>query len=100
MDKYEVKISPQAFRDVDMIYGYVKNHFLEPGTAENLADEIEKGILSLEELPYRGAPRRVGQYANKGYRQLFVKNYTIVYRIEEEKKRVVIVTVKYAASDF
>ena len=100
MLKYQVKISPQAFQDLDMIYAYIKDHLLEPGTAENLVDEIEKGIFSLSEMPNRGAPRRIGIYANKGYRQLFVKNYTIVYRVEEAETRVVIITVKYSGSDF
>jgi len=26
----------------------------------------------------------------KGYRQIFVKNFTIVYRIEKKKKRVIV----------
>lgn len=100
MVKYQVKITPQAFRDIDMIYDYIARHLLEPGTANNLADEIEAGIFSLEEMPNRGAPRRIGNYANKGYRHLFIKNYTIVYRVDETEKQVIIVTVKYSGSDF
>ena len=100
MVKYQVKITPQAFRDIDMIYDYIARHLLEPGTANNLVDEIEAGIFSLEEMPNRGAPRRIGNYTNKGYRQLFIKNYTIVYRVDETEKQVIIVTVKYSGSDF
>ena len=100
MVKFKIKMAPQTFRDLDMIYDYIKNHLREPGTASNLIDEIEAGILSLSELPKRGAPRRIGRYADQGYRQLFIKNYTIVYRVEEEEKRVIIITVKYSASDF
>lgn len=100
MVKYQVKITPQAFLDIDMIYDYIARHLLEPGIADNLVDEIEAGIFSLEEMPNRGAPRRIGNYANKGYRQLFIKNYTIVYRVDETEKQVIIVTVKYSGSDF
>ena len=100
MVKYRLKITPQAFRDIDMIYDHIARHLLEPGTANNLVDEIEAGIFSLEEMPNRGAPRRIGNYANKGYRQLFIKNYTIVYRVDETEKQVIIVTVKYSGSDF
>ena len=49
-------------------------------------------------MPYRGATRKIGRYANAGYRQLFVENYTIVYRIDEDKKLVIIVTVRYTPS--
>lgn len=54
----------------------------------------------MEVMPQRGAKRRVGAYANKGYRQLFVKNFTIAYRIDEVKKQVIIVTVRYSRSEF
>ena len=60
-----------------------------------IADIIEEAIFSLEDLPYRGAERKTGSFANKGYRNIFVKNFTIVYKIDEKKKTVIIVTVKY-----
>lgn len=44
--------------------------------------------------------RKVGVYANKGYRQLFVKNYTIVYRVDNDEKEVMIITVKYSHQNF
>jgi len=50
LDKYTVKLMPR-----------------------NLIDELEKAILTLDFMPYRGAERKVGAYANKGYRQVFVK---------------------------
>ena len=55
--------------------------------AENLIDRIEQAILSLEDTPKRGSVRRTGVFTDREYRQLFVKNYTIVYRVEEENKR-------------
>ena len=60
-----------------------------------MIDDLENTIFSLETFPERGSIRRVGTYANQGYRQLFHKNYTIIYRVLEEKKEVHIVTVKY-----
>ena len=100
MDKYTVKLYARAHRDLDDIYTYIAENLLEPGTALNIVNALEKAIFSLEELPERGAPRRVGAYANAGYRQLFVKNYVIVYRVVREKHEVHIVTVRYAPSNF
>ena len=37
---------------------------MEPDTALNMVERLENAILSLEELPERGALRRVGAYAN------------------------------------
>ena len=99
-NKYRVKLMSRALRDLDNIYTYIAGNLLEPGTAEKLIDTLEEEILSLESMPHRCAERRVGAYAGKGYRQLFVKNYTVVFRIDEEHRNVIVVTVRYSASQF
>ncbi len=100
MDKYVVKLYARAYRDLDGIYGYIANNLSEPGNAAHTVDALEEAILSLEMFPERGSIRRTGVYANGNYRQLFVKNYVIVYRVYKNKKEVHIVTVRYAPSNF
>ncbi len=100
MDKYSVKLMNRALQDLDNIYSYIAKTFLEPGTAAAIAEEIENEIFSLDHMPYRCSERRHGVYANRGYRQLFVKNYTVIYRVDETNKQVLVVTVRYSASDF
>lgn len=90
----------RAFSDLDNIYNHIADDFKEIGTAEKMANDLEKAILSLDEMPYRGSIRRTGAFANRGYRQIFVKNFTIVYRIDEAKKVVIVVTVRYTPSSF
>ena len=100
MDKYSVKLMSQALRDLDGIYDYIAHTLLEPGTALNLAGRLENAILSLETMPYRCPERKRGAYANRGYRQLFMQNYTAVFRIDEAKKTVIVVTIRYSPSEF
>ena len=88
MAKYTVKLMQRASGDLDDIYNHIADDFKEIGTAEKMADVLEDAILSLDEMPYRG------------HRQLFVKNFTIVYRIDEARKMVIIVTVRYTPSSF
>lgn len=57
-------------------------------------------ILNLGEFPHRGVERKIGAYANKGYRQVFYKNFSIIYRIDETKKIVIILTVRYSKRNF
>jgi plasmid stabilization system protein ParE len=90
----------RASDDLDNIYNYIADEFKEIDTAEKMADILEKAILSLSDLPYRGTLRKTGAFANKNYRQLLVKNFTIVYRIDEKKKMVIIVTIRYTPSSF
>lgn len=87
LDKYTVKLYARAYQDLEEIYSYIANSLLEPDTALNMVDALETAILSLAQFPERGAIRRVGAYSNKDYRQLFLKNYTIVYRIVKQKKK-------------
>lgn len=100
MDKYDVKLYARAYRDIDEIYTYVAENLSEPSTALNMVDALEEAIYSLEQMPERGAVRRTGIYAEAGYRQLFVKNYVIIYRVLKEEKEVHVVTVRYAPSNF
>lgn len=100
MAKYTVKLMQRASGDLDDIYNHIADDFKEIGTAEKMADALEDAILSLDEMPYRGSIRRTGAFANRGYRQLFVKNFTIVYRIDDARKMVIIVTVRYTPSSF
>lgn len=100
MINYIVKISPQAYREIAGIYQYIAENLMAPAASLRIVTEIESAIFSLDMLPYRGAERKIGRYANKGYRQLFVENYTIVYRIDEMKKQIIIVTVQYSPGNF
>lgn len=100
MDKYNVRLMNRALQDLDEIYAYIAKELCAPGAAAGLLDRIEEAILSLEETPYRGAVRKSGLFAGGEYRQLFVKNYTVVYRVEDDRKLVLIVTVRYTPSRF
>lgn len=100
MDKYSVKLMSRAVRDLDDIYDYIACSLLEPETAIKLIDRMEQQIYSLEQMPYRCPERKKGIYANRGYRQLMIENYTVIYRIDEANKMVIVVTVRYSPSDF
>lgn len=100
MDKYRVKLMPKALRDLESIYSHIVDEFREVSIADHMAALLENTIFGLEVMPYRGAVRKTGGYSNSCYRQLFVKNYTVVYRILEEARMVLIVTVRYTPSNF
>lgn len=99
-EQYTVKLMSRAVRDLDGIYSYIAGTLLEPGTAQKMVDELERGILSLAQFPNRCPLRRSGVYAHRGYRQLLVRNYAVIYRVDEAAKTVAVVTVRYAASQF
>lgn len=100
MDNYIIMFYARARRDLEGIYSYIKEQLKEPGTAEKMINLLAEEICSLRQFPERGALRRTGLYGNRGYRQLFVKKYVIIYRVLPQKKEVRIVTIRYAPSQF
>ena len=100
MDKYAIKLTNRARKDLEGIFRYVTEALQEPKTAQNLIDTLESEIMTLATMPNRCPERRRGIYANKGYRQLLVKNYTVIFKVEEDRARVRIVTIRYSRSNF
>ena len=99
MAKYEVMLYPQAFRDLDEIYSYIAFRKLAPETAREQTDRIREAILTLDTIPQSHQDRLVGYYANKGYKQLLVDNYMAIFRIDEKRKIVYVVTIQYQGRD-
>lgn len=100
MSEYKVVLTPRTIRDMDKNYQYIYEEFKEPETTKQMLCNLEEGVKSLYAMPYRGTERKIGRYTDKGYRQLLVKRYTIVYRIDEQNKRVIVLTIRYTASEF
>jgi toxin ParE1/3/4 len=95
MDKYEVKLSKRAFKDIDSIFEYIALEKLSPENARGQTDRIWNALKSLDTFPQSHQERTEGRYAGKGYRQLIVDNYIAIFRIDDDTKTVYIVTVQY-----
>lgn len=55
---------------INIKIGYGDLVLMSIETYENIVNEFENVILSLENFSYRDAKRKVGAYRNKGYIQL------------------------------
>ncbi len=95
MDKYKVKVSPRAIRELDHIYEYIANEKLDFENAKGQIDRIKRAVLCLNTFPQSHQERNEGRYAGKGYRQLLIDNYIAIFRIDELNKIVYVVTIQY-----
>ncbi len=95
LDKYTVKINPRAIRELDEIYEYIAFEKLSPENARGQTDRIKAAILGLDTFPQSHQERQTGRYAGQGYRQLLIDNYLVIFRIDERKRVVTVVTVQY-----
>ena len=93
--KFEVLLYPKAYRDIEEIYSYIALEKLPPENAKGQTDRIWDAIFSLDEHPESHQDRLVGRYAGKGHKQLIVDNYIAIFKIDESKKKVYVITVQY-----
>ena len=95
MNKYKVKLNPRAIREIESIYKYIANEKLDPENARGQINRIKKSIMNLDTFPQSHQERNEGRYAKRGYRQLLIDNYLVIFRIDEGNKIVYVVTVQY-----
>ena len=76
MDKYNIKLNPQAYRDLEEIFAYT-------------------ALKKLDTFPQSHQERMEGHYTARGYRQLLIDNYMTIFRIDEKTKTVHILTIQY-----
>lgn len=86
---------PRAYRDIDDIYAYIALEKRSPENAKGQTDRIWKAIRTLETLPASHQGRLEGRYAGRGYKQLLIDHYIAIFKIDEKKKTVYVVTVQY-----
>ncbi len=96
MDKYKISIYPKAFKELDEIFKYIAIEKQSPENAKAQTDRIRQALQLLEVFPQSHQERLEGRYAKRGYRQLLIDNYIIIYKIDEVNKMVYIVTIQYA----
>lgn len=63
-------------------------------------DDLESGIMSLEDFPYAGSPVIDDLLKSKGYRKLVIHHYLVFYLIGEVRKEVVIMRVLYGTRKY
>ena len=97
MEKYKVILYPRAYRDIDEIYAYIALEKLAPENAKGQTDRIWE---ALKAFPSSHQDRLEGRYAGQGYKQLLIDNYIAIYKINEQRKTVYVVTVQYHGRNF
>ena len=75
----EVKWSPQAVEDLEGILDYIGKD--SPLFAARFAEQILHAVESLQHDPERG--RMVPEKDDSSMREIFLKRYRIIYRIQE-----------------
>lgn len=97
--KYNVFLTEQADTDLRSFYEYIAFTLLEPGLAAGQLERIEKGIMSLDEMPERFRVFEKEPWHYRGLRQMPVDNFIVFYIPKTEDKTVYVIRVMYGGRD-
>ena len=100
MRVYKINISDVAKQDIKDIGKYITGELIEPLVAINITNEILDSIETLEQMPDRIALVKDKRLAAQGIRPLYIKNYTVFFRIVDSLDVVDVVRVLYSHRDW
>ena len=100
MEKYTIKISLSASEDLKQIALYMRNVLKIPNTARNYLKLLIQEIDKLAILPKRHEVIEEEKINQPNVRKLIVKNYIILYIVDDEEKIVNVERILYGASDW
>lgn len=84
MDNYRIILSPRAINDLESIVRYISED--NPKAAKKLAQALVNRTKSLITFPNSG--RYLPEFPNTEIRELILKPYRIIYRIDKDKSRI------------
>jgi len=96
---YQLVFLPTARQDMTDIVHYISHELLNPRAAEALADEMIGAAERLCDYPYINVVHPMIRPLKHEYRKLLVKNYIMLYWVDEHEKLITIARVMYARRD-
>ncbi|MBD2491081.1 type II toxin-antitoxin system RelE/ParE family toxin [Aulosira sp. FACHB-615] len=92
---YQVVLSPKAIGDLEAIVRYIA--LSNPEAARKLGQQLLEKTKELSQFPLRG--QKVPEFNDSHIRQLILKPYRIIYRVEEDKQRISIARFWHSAQE-
>lgn len=97
---YKVRESEPAKADLDRILSYITNTLKNPIAARSLFNEIRKAFVELSSTPKKYMIVDDPELREFDYRKLFVKNYVIIYLVDDDTSTVHIIRYFHASQDY
>jgi toxin ParE1/3/4 len=92
---YTVILSPKAVGDLEAIVRYIA--LTNPQAASKVGQNLLNKTKELSQFPFKG--QKVPEFNNSNIRQVILKPYRIVYRVEEDKKRISVARFWHASQE-
>ena len=97
---YDLQYLPSARKDMVDAVRYISETLQNPTAAERLAEELIEAGDSIPAFPYANPVHMPIRPLKHEYRKLRVRNYLMLYWVDEERKLVTIACVVYARRNY
>ena len=97
---YEVEFTEECMKEIDDIYKYISEQLVERKAAKRLIETLKNKILNLETSPHIYMKIGKTNRLNEIYHRMVVKNYIILYTIDDKNKKVFISHMYYGKRNY
>lgn len=98
-NKYGFSFTPLALQDLDDALACISEELSNPQAATELLNEVEHTLASVYEFPYAFSDCSVYLISDQNIRHAMVKNYVLVFEINEEENKIIVLRFRYARAD-
>ena len=99
-NKYKIKFTLEAEKDIENICHYVSENLNTPTAAMNIIEEIESKVMNLTHMPFSCSVVEDEFLRVRGYRKLIVRNFLVLYIVFEDESLINIMRVVYGSSNY
>jgi len=97
---YKLIISKDVHSDIDGIVNYMVDKLKSAVAAAGFLDDVEKSYRNIVVNPLMYGFCNDDRLRNQGYRKIPIKNYIILYSVDEEAKIVTVIRIFYGGRNY
>ena len=98
--KYKVIITPTALKEINKIYTYISEDLYAKSAAIKLMQQVEDQVQRLKYMPQIHTKIEKYDSLKRIYRRIVIKNFIILYTIDEENKIVYVSHMYYGRRNY
>ena len=97
---YKLIVSKDAHFDIYGIVEYIANKLSNATAAMGFLDDAEKSYRYISENPFMFSYCNDDRLRNQGYRKIPIKNYIILYLVDEEAQTATVMRIFYGGRNY
>lgn len=98
--QYKVIITPTAYKEINKIYNYITEDLYAKNAAKRLMEKVEEEVQKLKYAPKIHTEIEKFDELKRSYRRIVIKNYIILYTIDEENNVVFVSHMYYGGRNY